>query len=107
MSLDIMTAAGAESREADTKWPAMVGSCPCSCMTYKASTVEAIVPIPAASTVVNSDRVMCLRWGFTTRADSTPTNILLEALSDSAPLMRINRVNTYENPRMIRGMIFK
>src|SRR5512136_1589112 len=103
-SLAMTTQAGAEMNEAETRWRAIVGISFWSIITYMASTVEAMVPMPAVMMVPSSDTVMSLRWGRMTRADSTPTKMLAETDSDSAPLIRMVRVKIRAKSRTKKGM---
>ncbi|HEU5360535.1 MAG TPA: hypothetical protein VFU42_05185 [Candidatus Deferrimicrobiaceae bacterium] len=51
-----------------------------------------------------SERVIAPRWGRIVMFASTPTKMLLETESDSAPLIRRNRVNSLAKNRTRRGM---
>src|SRR5512139_222044 len=105
ISLAMTMQAGAEMNEAETRWPAIVGISLWSIRTYMASTVEAMVPMPAVMMVPSSERVMSLRWGRTTRADSTPTKMLAETERASAPLILIVREKIQANSRTKNGMM--
>ena len=102
MIFDMTSAAGAESKDAETKCPAIVGNTDCRLNTYNARTFDATVAIPAVRIVHTSDGVIRLRYGLTVRVDSIPTKILLAATRDSAPDILINVVNTYAKPLIIK-----
>ena len=68
---------------------------------------EPTVAMPAVSMVQSSDLVMFLMCGFTVKADSTPTKMLLAVVNASAPDIFMRVVNILAKNRIIRGMILQ
>ena len=63
--------------------------------------------MPAVRIVHISELVIWFKYGFTVRADSTPTKTLLAATNDSAPDILISLVKIYAKPLITKGIMLK